>query len=238
MENMMIVWIAILVVLVAVVILVATYALPGIYLRLRCKTEASQDRCIKRVYETNGQSLIFEPEQKWRKYMSQYILSERKERKVLVCKVDKKINYLEYDIVVFNAINEVEKVIRIKDLVNGAGITKEVELPKETSYLAVKVARVETLEFEDEITGKLKKGQLAKYIFLNVAVVLLEVFFFKICIANLLGGIFRESVILSPQGLLLSAILAVALIVVNSLVSLITVKVREHKYTTKGKNNA
>jgi hypothetical protein len=77
MEKAMILWIIITVIISIAVIFVATCALPSIYLKFGCNIKSSKDRCIKRVYEPNGQSLVFEPEEKWRKYVKQYILSER-----------------------------------------------------------------------------------------------------------------------------------------------------------------
>ena len=234
----MILWIIILVILVVAIIFVATYALPSIFLRLRCKVKQSQDRCIKRVYEVHGQSLVFEPDPKYRKYVKQYILSERSGRKVAVCKLAKNINYIEYDLIVFDAWKQVAKVIRVKDNANGTGFTKEVELPPETSYLSVNVVRIENQLFDDKMTGRLPKGNLAKFLWTNVAIVLLEVISLKICLANILGDVYRESVILDVNGLLTSGVLALALIIVNTLITVVTIKARERRFTVKEKEDA
>jgi hypothetical protein len=194
------------------------------------------------VYEPNGQSLVFEPEEKWRKYVKQYILSERNGKKVAVCKVDKEINYLEYNLVVFNAFNQVVKVVDVKDFVNGAGITKEVELPEETSYLSLNVAMVEDKPLNNNIVGKLKKGNVAKFVLINVAIVIAEAVCFRICLANLLGGVYRESYVFNINSLIVFGILVVGLILVNSLTTVISVvaAVRSagRKKIGKGNKNA
>lgn len=234
----MFLWVLISIVIFCAVILVATFVLPSVYLKFKCKIKRSNDRCIKRVYERNGQSLVFEPEEKWRSYVNQYVLNERKGRKVAVLKVDKNLNYIEYDLVVFNLYNKVVKVVSVKDFVNGLGITKEVELPEETSYLSLRVVRVENTTFDSNIIGKLKKGNLIKFILINLFVVLVEVLLLKICVANLLGGVFRESFLFDIRNLIISGILAGALILINSFTTLITVKAIERKNTVKDKKDA
>ncbi len=234
----MIVWIIIFVIICVGIILISTYALPSAYLKFTCKVKSSKDRCVKRVYEKNGQSLVFEPEIKWRKYVKQYLLSERKNRKVAVCKVDDSVKYLEYDLIVFDAYNQPVKVLNVKDYVRDDGFTKEVELPEETSYVSLKIIRANDLCFDDKMAGKLKKGNLGKFIFVNIAVVLAETICLRICLANLLGGIFRESFVLDLRELTVTAIMALALIVVNSLTTLITVKAIERKNVKKENKNA
>ena len=234
----MIVWVLILLILVALTIFIATYALPSIYLRLSYTIDKTKDRCIKRVYEKHGQSMIFEPEEKWRKYIEQYMLAERKGKKEFMCKVDKSLDYIELDVVVFNAMNKVSSVIRVKENVNGSGFTKPIELPEDTSYLSINISRADTALFEDHLSAKISKGKKAKFILINALMVIAEVICFKICFANLLGGLFRDSMIINLEGLILSGVVAVVLIILNTMMTVISVKIREEKFTIKVNKDA
>ena len=53
---------------------------------MRYTITKSLDRGIKCVLEKSGKSMVFEPEVKWRKYVKQYILSERNDVEYLTCK--------------------------------------------------------------------------------------------------------------------------------------------------------
>ena len=61
----MIIWYALILLVVSVSAYISAVVLPRAFLRLRYTVTDSNDRCIKRVYEVNGQSLVFEPEEKW-----------------------------------------------------------------------------------------------------------------------------------------------------------------------------
>jgi len=233
----MVVWAFILVIVIVATVFIATYALPRIYLKLRYTVNKSNDRCIKRVYEKHGQSMVFEPEERWRKYINQYVLAERKGKKEMVCKVDKDLSYIEFDVVIFNANSKVTQVIKAKDYVNNTGLTKPIELPEETSYVTVNVLRADNRLFEDHLTAKIPAGRKFRFILINAATVLMEVICFKICFANLFGGVFRDSLLINVEGLISSAIFAGVLIVLNTIIVAIAVKAREKKYTVKVKKN-
>ncbi len=225
----MIVWIVVFVVVVALSIFVATVALPRMYLKLRYTIERSKDRCIKRVYEKDGQSMVFEPEEKWRGYIEQYVLSERKGQKVVMCKVNEELSYIEFDVVVFNAFNKVSEVIKVQDNVAGSGYTKTVELPEDASYLSLCVVRADNKKFRNNLTARSTVGKRFAYYIINAVTVIMEIVAFKICLANILGEEFRESVIFNEQGTLISIILALVLVVVNTIIVAIDIRVRDKK---------
>lgn len=231
-------WIIILLVVLSLSGYLAGGVLPRAFLTLRYTVKKSEDRCIKRVYEHNGQSMVFEPEVKWRKYVKQYVLSERKEKKQLMLRVDENLSYIVYDVAVFNSRNEVEKVIKVKDYVDKKGYCKVVDLPEETSYVSIQVLRADNELFEDHLTAKVPAGKTFKFICVSALVVIIETVWIKICVSNILGGVFRESFVLSVDGLLVSLMIAGIAIVVNTLVSLVALAVRKSNFTVKVKNNA
>ena len=233
----MVVWAFILLIVIVATVFIATYVLPRIYLKLRYTVDKSNDRCIKRVYEKHGQCMVFEPEEKWRKYVNQYILAERKGKKELVCKVDAELSYIEFDIAIFNANGKVTQVIKAKDYVNNGGITQPVELPEETSYVTINVLRADNRLFEDHLTAKIPAGKKFKFVLINTETIIMEVVCFNICLANIFGGLFRDSLLINVEGLISSAIFAGVLIFLNTIMVAIAVKAREKKYTVKVKKN-
>lgn len=234
----MIIWSALLVVVVVLSTYVSAIALPRMFLRLRSTITQSNDRCIKRVYEVNGQSLVFEPEEKWRKYINQYILAERGDKKQLICKVAEGVSYLVFDVAVFDAQDKLCDVIRVKEDVDGKQVTGIINLPEDASYVSINIVKADTEDFQDALTGKVGSTKVLKYIFCTFAIVLVESIWIKICLANLYGGIFNEIFIMNVQSLLGTLYIAGALIFVNVVVALISLAVRQRKYKTKVKKNA
>lgn len=234
----MIIWALALLLVVGVTFYVAAVALPNLFLKLRYSATSSNDRCIKKVNEVNGQSMVFEPEEKWRKYIKQYVLAERSEKKQLKCKLDKSVSYIEFDIAVFNCQEQLETVIKVKDYANGSEYTQTVDLPEETSYVSINVLRVENEYFSDRLTAKIKGSKVFQYILLSALTVLMECILTKICLSKLFGGVFKESFIINLEGLLITLAIAGVLILINSFIVIITVKAREKKYTVKVNDNA
>lgn len=223
----MIVWSIILLLVLSVSGYLVAGVLPRAFLSLRYTVKKSNDRCIKRVYEVNGQSLVFEPEVKYRKHVKQYVLSERKDKKQAMLKLDKDLSYIVYDVVVFNCRDEVEMVINVKDFVNGSGYGKVVDLPEETSYISIQVLRADNGLYKDNLTAKVPAGKVFKFLLLNALVVIMETIWIKICVSNMFGGVFRESFVLSEKSLGLTALIAGATILVNSIIALIAIALRK-----------
>ncbi len=230
-------WILLLVVAVCAYVLVASILLPKLYLKMRYTITESLDRGIKSVLEKNGKSIVYEPEIKWRKYVKQYILSERDGVKTLTCKVDETITYLELDVVVFNNQDKVFKVMRVKDLVEQSGYTKTVELPEQTSYIALVVNQVDGKQFEDHLTAKVSRGKMFKFLTACSFVLLMEIMCVKVCLANIFGGVFRESFIFNLNSFIVTLVLIVLAVIINIIVTIMAIKIREEKYVVKEEDN-
>lgn len=229
----MFVWILLLTIAVGAYIMVASILLPRLYLKMRYTVTQSNDRGLKSVLEKSGKSMVFEPEQKWRKYVKQYVLSERDGVKELTCKISEDITYLELDLALFNNQDKMFKVIRVKDLVEKSGYTKTVELPEETSYVSIVVSKVDGEEFEDHLSAKVSGGRLFKFLTACSFLLIMEIMCVKVCCANIFGGVFRESFVLNLESLYATLILIGAAILINVIVTSLAIKVREAKYRVK-----
>jgi hypothetical protein len=234
----MVIWVALLIVVLFSAVYLSATALPRVFLSLRYMVDESNDRCIKRVYEKNGESMVFEPEEKWRRYIRQYVLAERNNKKELMCKVDKNLSYIDFDIAVFNNQDELECVIKVKDYVDKSGYTKVVELPEETSYVSINVLRVENQAFEDKLSAKVTGKKLAKFLAISMMMIIMESLLVKICFANIYGGVFRERFVINLDSLLVTLAVALGFAIINAVTAIIAVKSRERKFAVKVKKDA
>jgi hypothetical protein len=224
----MVIWCILLAVTLATSIAIACVILPRMFLKTRYTVTKSGDRGIKKIWEKNGLSIVYEPVIKWRKYISQYVLAERSGKKQLKCKVDPELSYLSYDVVLFNNRDEVFNVLTVKEKIEG-GYTKTLDLPEETSYVALNVNEADAVEFSAPMTAKVKAGKLFGFLFCCSLCIFLEVVCVKVCCANIFGGVFKESFVLELESTIVTAAIAAVLIAVNFVVAFIAVKIRGGK---------
>ena len=77
-------WILLLIAIIIVFVLVHAVLLPKIFLKVNYEYDTLPDRGVKVVGEINGKSIIYEPDVRIRKFVKQYIVSERNGRKFSV----------------------------------------------------------------------------------------------------------------------------------------------------------
>lgn len=224
----MVIWSILLVLTIIVSIAFASVVLPRMFLKTRYTITRSGDRGIKKVIEKNGQSILFEPVLKWRKYIPQYVLAERNGEKQLKCKVASDIQYISYDIILFNNRDEIFDVLTIKERVEGE-FTKTVDLPEITSYVAINVNEVDATDFSAPMTAKVPTGKLIKFLLCSAVCIFLEIMCVKVCCANIFGGVFKESFVLDIESAAVTIAIAVLLIFINWIVSFIAIKIRGGK---------
>ncbi len=224
----MVVWSILLVLTIIISVAFASVVLPRMFLKTRYTMTRSGDRGIKKIIEKNGQSILFEPVLKWRKYIPQYVLAERNGVKQLKCKVASDLNYISYDIVLFNNRDEVFDVLTVKERIDGE-FTKTVDLPEQTSYVAISINEADATDFSAPMTAKVKNGKLIKFLLCSAVCVFLEIMCIKVCLANIFGGVFKESFVLDIESAVITMAIAAVLILVNLIVSFIAIKIRGGK---------
>lgn len=223
------VWIALLAITLVAAIAIACVWLPSLFLKTRYTLDQTRDRGIKKTEEKYGRSIVYEPSVRWRKYVQQYVLAERRGKKELMCKVDPALSYISYDVVLFNSRDEVFRVLTVKDLLKTKGYAKPVELPDETSYVCVSVNQADNEKFPPNLTAKARKGNTAKFLLCSSLCLIMEVLCVTVCSANIFSGVFSEVFVLDPENALLTAIVTAVLILLNIIVSSIAIGVRGAK---------
>ena len=232
----MIIFALLLVLILFLSVFLSVVLLPRVFLTAKYGTTHTRDRGIKRRDEVNGTSLVFEPEEKWREYINQYALVERKGKKQLVCKLGDVKTYLEYDVAVFDCLKRVIKVLRVKDFVDGSEYTKEVNLPEETSYVSISIIKADNQVFKDNVNNKIPFGKSFAFLFLTTFIIVAEIFMMRVCLANLFGGVYRESFLIDFSASEQTISFALEWIAYNLIAIIVSVKFRHRNL--KGRKNA
>lgn len=221
-----VVWLLILVFSLAAYIALVVAIFPRLFLRTGYTMSTPTDRGLKKIRETNGCTIVYEPKPNLRKYVKQYILSERNEKKVMICKINEDISYISYDVVVFGGNNAVCKVLNVKEAITNKGYTREVELPEEASYVTLVLNAVDKKRFTGKTVRPITKGQLALYTILTSIFAVIEIVVLKMCCSYLFGGVFRESFLMSGTSILITCIMALLAVGVNLLITILIVKAK------------
>ncbi len=208
--------------------------LPRLFLRSCSARDVSCDRGIRRVKEPEGRSILYEPAPEQRKYVRQYILSERRGKKVIVCRIDESLSYLDYDVALFDRFDRAFKVLNVRELIERKGYTKEVELPAATSYAALTVNEADGERAGKESKRAARGGKLAAFWALSAVAITAEMFFVRFCCAYLFGGLFGESFFYAPEVTFFTCVLSAAAIAVHVIAYVCAAKLRGKKKSAGG----
>lgn len=217
-------WIIILVV--AIVFFVAMHAavIPKLFLKVEYDVKSPTGRGVKAIREENGRSIIYDADFAIRRYIPRYIVSERGGKKVLVCKAGKDVRYLDYDVVIFNHLNEIKDVLHVKEVVKDDGCTRAVDLPADTAYVNVYLNEADGTEIKRKVSGHISAKRWAAFLLACAAVEVITVFAVRACLANLFGGLFGEMFLYSPESNAIAVAICAGIIALNAVLMLIAVK--------------
>lgn len=231
----MIVWIIVLIVTVALYGFLMAYVLPRSFLETEFVASESHDRGLKNVKETTGRSIVFQPSIQYRKYVEQYIISERDGEKILLCKLAENVRYIDYDVVMFNRFRKVFNVVNSKELIQAEhAYTEQLPLDEDTAYISLIVNGVNDENFETNAMKPVSGGKLAGYLLASSALTVLQIFLMKFCCSYIFGGVFREVFMSSEQSTYLTLIVALVAVFVNVLFILAVVLKKNRKGIRKG----
>ena len=222
----------------AIYIGVVAFLLPKYFLKNRYEVNAPQDRGLaKYQLGEDGRGITFQPAFPTNQHIKQYVLVSDGAEKSVKCMLAKTVDYIEYDIVLFNKNNEVFNVLSIKDIVEGATYTHSVTLPEETSYISLVITRVDEESFESPVKLTVSTGNILSYSLISLFMTVFTAFAVKLGLVNFLGGVFRESIMNNVGDnnliLLLSIGLALAGIAVVTTVLVIRKSLKNNKARNK-----
>ena len=232
----MVVWSIVLAVLVAAFILIHVLILPKAFLRTDWGRLPVTGRGVKSVESGSGHSIVYEPDIKTAKYIKQYSLSERGGKKFLLCKIDEKIKYINFDVAVFNKDGNTVKILNVKEIISRQGFTEVCELPEETAYVTLSLNEVNGQKKSRGLRGEISPKNFAWYLSLSAIADIVCVVLAKICITNIFGGIYSESFLLSGMGWLYTFLAALAVVAINLLTAAICILWKSGKFNGEVRN--
>ena len=222
-------WIFLLIVLAVAFVFVHAYLLPKLFLKEKYDYSVLPDRGLNAIDEEGGRSVVYEPDLSFIKYIKRYVLSERDGKKIIICKIDDSVRFLDYDIVLFDKNGNSFKVLNVKELVNEKGVTREVALPEKTVYVSVVLNAVNDVKFRNKASRKVLMKGIALDLTFGALTEIISVLCAKILIGKLLGDIFFESFIMLGSTWVFTALICVSLIVINALFTFAVVFLRSKK---------
>ena len=227
------VWIAALVLSVGLYGFLMVYVLPRTFLKTGFASIRTKDRGIKNVKETVGRTIVYQPSMDIRKYVTQYLVSDRKGKKVLVCKTTPSVRYLDYDVVMFNGFNKPFKVVNAKELIEN-GYTDKLALDEQTAYVTLILNAVNDEEFKPDVIKPVSGGKIRLYALTCALLGFAQVFLMKLCCSYAFGGVFREEFMLTLQSNMVTVLCGVVVAIINVTLVLVSALRRNRARRAKG----
>ena len=220
-------WILLAVASSAVFVITVSFILPKFLLQNKYKLKKLQDRGIGKFRTaSDDRAMLYEPSISARKYVKQYLLTDKGGEKTLICKISPDIAYLEYDVVLFNGNHTVFRVINVRDVIEERGFTKEIELPAETSYVSLVLNAANDEKLDKSVNVKVSPLKVLAFVGITMALSVGVAFCLKLSCSNLFGGVFRESFMNDANGNLFTAALALGLCAVGIITVTVILAIR------------
>lgn len=205
--------IGLVVLIVSVILFVSlmTLVLPKYMLKVSFKIGEACDRGVKKCIYRGKHCMVYDSAKENKPMIKQYLLLQEDGYKTLTCRVTPHVEYLDYDVVLYNRYNKVFKVINVKEDIVGVETTRATRLPNETAYVRIVVRRVNRTPMRKKPIVKIKRKSI--FLFSLVAIILtaIEAFVVRACCSYCFGDVYRESFIASTEGLLTIGVLALAM---------------------------
>lgn len=224
----MVVWIIALIAIIIAFLAIAAFVLPRFFLHNKCAIKKSADRGIKRTVDRDGESVLYEPSPRVKKYIKQYVLTCRDGEKSIVCKMNKRTKYVDYDIVVFNAANAVKCILNVKEAVTERGYSHVIKLPDDAAYVSLNLNEANDKTFDSKVLSRVSAGRIFLFVLISAALIAVTVIGIRVCCAYLFGGLFRESLIYENASIIYTAIIGGAVAVVDLVITLTAVLIKNH----------
>lgn len=211
------VWIILLAGTVIAFLFLQTVLFPKLFFRVRFAALEPTGRGVRVIEEQDGRTIVYDGDLSVRKYLPQYLISERGGKKQIVCRVGEGVRYLEYDVAVHDKFNTVTDVLHVREVLSAPGYTSAVDLPEETAFVSLRLNAVDGRQFSARMTGRIPGRNLFLYAVFCLVLNILAVFSARACIANLFGGIYGEAFLYSAESVGIAFAVAVGMLLLELL---------------------
>ena len=187
-------WILLLVGSVACFFILEMLVFPKCFLESEYSIGQTSDRGIRK-YKTAADGVYFLYEPNWfvRQFIKQYVIAATDDGKTLTCKLNEGIDYIRYDVVLFDASDRVFQILNVQQLVENGLCTDEVELPPETAYVTLALNQVNQQVFPKVARARVSPRRLVFYGLTTCVTAMVTAFCMNLSFAHLFGKVFRES---------------------------------------------
>ncbi len=155
----MLVWTVWLIIGVAGVIFFTVLVIPKIMAKLYASTLAVRVKAVDRSKGEFGDVVTYVPSEVVGRYIRRFRVGHDKDGIYFVGDLAMKVAYAEYELIIYNAENEVIQILRVKEKFNDTGETSVIRLPQKTDYVGIKL-----IYLDDEPISYERKKFGAKYI--------------------------------------------------------------------------
>lgn len=204
----------------------AVFVLPRLLFRAKYAVSAPADRGIKKIKDDDEPALVFEPSDRNKAHIKKYAVAEKDGKRMLIIKLAHETQYIDYDIVVFNAADKAERAFNVKEAVKGAECTRAVELPGNTEYVSVIINEVDGVKYRSGVFKNVAAWRIALFMLLSAACTFAAVFGIKVCLAYMGAGIFFESFTLKPYSITVTCIIAAVAVAFDIVITVVAFLMR------------
>ncbi len=217
-------WILLFIMITAVFFVLSVAVLPRLILKNGYKGVRLCDRGLKKYrLDGGGLAITYEPGIGVRRYVDQYILSVKDGVKSITYRVAVGIRLIDLDILLYDSDGQAFLSLNSKNILDGDGHIQTVELPMRTAYVSVSINQVDAQVVQNERRLSVSPVRLGIYFAIALALSVVYAYFSKLCLGNVLGGVFREDFLASPEQGIAVFIAALVVGVVACGVSLIII---------------
>ena len=193
----------------ALFVALCVFIMPRLLLKNSYRDVKLQDRGLKKFrLEGGGFAITYEPAGPVRRYIDQYILSVRDGVKSITYKVAVGIRLIDIDILLYDADGVAFLSLNSKNILDGQGHVQTVKLPMRCAYVSVQVNQVDAMRIENRRELRINPLRLGIYFTLTLALSVGFAFIARLCLGNILGGVFREDFLASQTQVIETLIFA------------------------------
>ncbi|MBQ2737477.1 MAG: hypothetical protein IJF38_02210 [Clostridia bacterium] len=193
----------------ALFVALCVFIMPRLLLKNSYRDVKLQDRGLKKFrLEGGGFAITYEPAGPVRRYIDQYILSVRDGVKSITYKVAVGIRLIDIDILLYDADGVAFLSLNSKNILDGQGHVQTVKLPMRCAYVSVQVNQVDAMRIENRRELRINPLRLGIYFTVTLALSVGFAFIARLCLGNILGGVFREDFLASQTQVIATLICA------------------------------
>lgn len=132
------------------VVMLVCMVLPKVMLKTHVATLPIRDRSLEKRAGGHGAVISYEPAESVRPYIRSYRIASDERGMYFEGEWGRKIAFVKYELIVFNAASEIIETVRVKESFNGGSTTHITRLPKDTDFVSLRLLCVDDTPFPDE----------------------------------------------------------------------------------------